>query len=216
MTAKVCRKCGTEKQLGEFYRNPKTADGLTGACAACVRASNQARYLANPGPAKERAMKWASENPERRREIAKRSDDKSRERKAAAAKRRKAEMKFEERRAVNAAANHSRRVRKAGGVGVLARAEVQAAIERAAGRCVYCSKPAKLTIDHFDPVSRGGENSIKNIVPCCLPCNVSKNNRVPEDWLEKRRGAAALARTLLFIEGRDIPDQLHEQFEEMD
>lgn len=50
--------------------------------------------------------------------------------------------------------------------------------------CQYCSKtltPAKLTLDHIFPRSRGGENSWKNCVTCCFDCNNRKGARTPEE-----------------------------------
>jgi len=40
-------------------------------------------------------------------------------------------------------------------------------------------------IDHMDPLSRGGEESIRNAVYACARCNVSKGNRLFVDWLTR-------------------------------
>jgi hypothetical protein len=50
-------------------------------------------------------------------------------------------------------------------------------------RCVYCPTNCKacknrtheLTPDHITPISKGGDNTARNIVPACLPCNKKKN-----------------------------------------
>lgn len=62
------------------------------------------------------------------------------------------------------------------------------------GHCAYCLKPmAKVTMDHMDPISRGGVHAIENLVPACAPCNTSKSNRtllemlVLQQRLEKAR-----------------------------
>lgn len=50
--------------------------------------------------------------------------------------------------------------------------------------CQYCYKaltPAKLTLDHVFPRSRGGENSWNNCVTSCFICNNKKGNRTPEE-----------------------------------
>lgn len=44
--------------------------------------------------------------------------------------------------------------------------------------CVYCGELAS-TQDHVLPRSRGGTVT----VPCCGPCNSSKRNRTPEEWI---------------------------------
>lgn len=42
-------------------------------------------------------------------------------------------------------------------------------------RCAYCYRSdVKLTRDHVVPVSRGGGNTVSNVVPACLRCNLSK------------------------------------------
>lgn len=48
--------------------------------------------------------------------------------------------------------------------------------------CVYCGRRMRhgddaLTLDHVIPVSKGGTESIDNLVTCCENCNPSKGNR---------------------------------------
>jgi len=47
------------------------------------------------------------------------------------------------------------------------------------GICPYCGEKivGATHRDHVVPISRGGSNSIDNIVPCCAPCNYKKNDR---------------------------------------
>lgn len=53
--------------------------------------------------------------------------------------------------------------------------------ERDNHTCQYCGSKKNLTIDHVMPVSRGGENSWKNMVTCCWKCNNKKDNKTPEE-----------------------------------
>ena len=48
--------------------------------------------------------------------------------------------------------------------------------------CAYCGTPCE-SWDHVIPMSRGGDNTLDNLVPCCWPCNQDKGNRTPEEWL---------------------------------
>ncbi len=50
--------------------------------------------------------------------------------------------------------------------------------------CVYCGQAAKLTQDHFVPITRGGPYTRANIVPACKACNTSKLNHPPERWCQ--------------------------------
>jgi 5-methylcytosine-specific restriction endonuclease McrA len=50
--------------------------------------------------------------------------------------------------------------------------------------CQYCgTKPpySQLTLDHVNPVVKGGEKSWENIVTACRTCNTKKGGRTPEE-----------------------------------
>lgn len=49
-------------------------------------------------------------------------------------------------------------------------------------KCCYCGKELKLTQDHFVPLLNNGEYTHNNIVPCCLSCNSSKNEKNFFEW----------------------------------
>lgn len=55
---------------------------------------------------------------------------------------------------------------------------------RDANRCQYCGRrfaTSELSLDHVMPLSRGGQSSWENVVCACLPCNVRKGNRLPDE-----------------------------------
>lgn len=96
-----------------------------------------------------------------------------------------------------------RRQRKHGAIGEPTVAEIFSKIRSYHNRCYYCygritrKKYSRFTLDHFIPLSRGGTNSIENIVPCCHSCNQLKKDlwpwefkkgetetpREPRDWV---------------------------------
>jgi 5-methylcytosine-specific restriction endonuclease McrA len=50
--------------------------------------------------------------------------------------------------------------------------------------CGYCgqqSAEAELTVEHIQPVSRGGRHEWTNVVTACRSCNTRKGNRLPEE-----------------------------------
>ena len=47
--------------------------------------------------------------------------------------------------------------------------------------CVYCGSKKNLTIDHVIPKSKGGDNTWKNLVTCCSPCNLKKGDKSLEE-----------------------------------
>lgn len=70
----------------------------------------------------------------------------------------------------------SRRVRPAGAP--YSRKEVFA---RWDGRCAYCNAAAE-HLDHIRPVSRGGRDVLRNVIPACAACNVSKSDMSLAAW----------------------------------
>lgn len=50
-------------------------------------------------------------------------------------------------------------------------------------RCAYCGRRRKLTQDHFTPLSKGGEHTLSNIVPACMPCNQLKSDGDGEEFM---------------------------------
>jgi len=44
---KVCKKCGLEKDLSDFYKKPNMADGHLNHCIACVKAYEKERRIKN-------------------------------------------------------------------------------------------------------------------------------------------------------------------------
>jgi 5-methylcytosine-specific restriction endonuclease McrA len=55
---------------------------------------------------------------------------------------------------------------------------------RDGGHCAYCNHPLTLrtvTKEHVMPRSRGGEDSLLNVVSACGDCNAKKSNRTPAE-----------------------------------
>jgi 5-methylcytosine-specific restriction endonuclease McrA len=55
-------------------------------------------------------------------------------------------------------------------------------------KCAYCGKKSNKTLhqEHIIPLSKGGSNTITNVIPACESCNLSKNDSLLEDWYPKR------------------------------
>lgn len=59
-------------------------------------------------------------------------------------------------------------------------------------KCQYCGCSAPdviLHVDHIDPVSKGGDNDIMNLITSCQACNLGKSDRTLDDKssVEKQR-----------------------------
>jgi len=52
--------------------------------------------------------------------------------------------------------------------------------------CYYCTRPFPTTllhIDHVIPLAKGGSHSVGNLCRSCPSCNLSKNCRMPSDFV---------------------------------
>ena len=49
-------------------------------------------------------------------------------------------------------------------------------------KCVYCGSVERLTVDHIQPQSKGGDHHISNLTTACRDCNSKKNAKTPEEW----------------------------------
>lgn len=72
----------------------------------------------------------------------------------------------------------NRGVRRRGTTQVLTVSQWQEVLEYFGHRCAYCNgAPERLEIDHIIPVTRGGQHTPDNVVPACRSCNARKGNR---------------------------------------
>jgi len=57
---------------------------------------------------------------------------------------------------------------------------------RERGQCFYCLRRFTMrgrVLDHVVPLARGGSNSYRNLVSCCVECNSQKGETAAEDFL---------------------------------
>ena len=62
--------------------------------------------------------------------------------------------------------------------------EWQDTLSRFDGKCVYCGDQWEHQ-EHLWPLSKGGGYTRTNIVPACAPCNISKHNKYPAEFITK-------------------------------
>lgn len=81
------------------------------------------------------------------------------------------------------ACNARRRARKLLARGTFTAKELRQKCIKYRNMCVYCGEKVLLGPDHAIPLSKGGSNSIDNILPCCKSCNSSKSTKSFEEFL---------------------------------
>lgn len=62
--------------------------------------------------------------------------------------------------------------------------------------CPYCAVDMlndEKTLDHMEPVSRGGAHSLTNVLVCCRACNIEKSDTPYDAWLVRVRQRAGVA-----------------------
>lgn len=55
------------------------------------------------------------------------------------------------------------------------------------GRCAYCKEavpPGKATVDHKQPLSRGGTHEMSNLYMACEDCNKRKGSMTEAEFLD--------------------------------
>ena len=60
---------------------------------------------------------------------------------------------------------------------------VEDAKKAAGDRCYYCGKKSELTLDHFEPLAKGGAHCVSNFVFACFSCNSKKRDLDPFDFM---------------------------------
>lgn len=49
-------------------------------------------------------------------------------------------------------------------------------------KCFYCDGDFE-HVDHFIPLSKGGDHSLENVRPSCAQCNLSKGSKLPYEFM---------------------------------
>jgi 5-methylcytosine-specific restriction endonuclease McrA len=202
VSSKVCRGCGVQKSLAEFYKHPRLADGHLSKCKVCVsarvrenrreRLEQYAQYEkagANLPHRVEARRKYQEENKERISEYKKKWAMDNKERVAAsklayyerkrldilARSKKWAESNPEKVRRAKTNNLRKRRAAKHASHGSFTAGQFRELCERYDNRCLACGDAeAVLEADHVVPLTKGGSDSISIIQPLCGPCNRKK------------------------------------------
>lgn len=86
-----------------------------------------------------------------------------------------------------AAINSANRARRRNAPGRFVKADIDRLWDEQCGICAapHCDTPlvVSCTVDHKQPLSRGGSNWPTNLQLLCKPCNSSKHDKTMDEWL---------------------------------
>ena len=212
MTTKICTKCNYEKDLIEFGNLSTTKDGKQFQCKECRNLS--ARESRQRGDSnhkeilrksyaklKEKRLKEKAEYREINRELLAKNqkeyyrankDDCIKYQKIYRVKNKERIREYHKRyrqtedcKISKRNSNHKRRaIVKSGNINTSELKELFSNTKR----CYWCNKKLnkkKIQVDHYVPLSKGGEHLIDNIVLTCPHCNMSKHDKDPLEYANK-------------------------------
>lgn len=165
-----CCSCGFVVALTEFPRGSRK-DGTAAYCKRCTNEYKRKWYAAHRAEEVARCAAYNKRKPEvARSAMRKYRKTKPEQYKAArkrwvSANRSRIAMYDAKKRAVR---------RNAIGCSTVTVAQWDNIKRKHRYKCAYCGKRKKLTMDHIQPLSRGGKHAVENIAPACLSCNARK------------------------------------------
>ena len=188
MDRKRCSRCETVKPADAFHKMAQSPDGLRPECKECRKADTKAYCERNAERQRERSAAWRRLNPERSRAAT--ADWKARNHQHKLEYDRAYHREHREERLVGmreyqkANPQHARnqrarrRAQMGATVNCITRSEWEGLKASYHGLCVYCNdRPETMTLDHLEPLNRGGDHTVENIVPSCARCNREKSDK---------------------------------------
>lgn len=160
---KTCRMCGEEKSVTSFSPHSETRDGYAPICRPCNSARTLKRYYEQRDYILDRMKKERVTNHDRRLAIERKS---------------RAKNKEKNRPAKNARQRIRNKVLQ-GNTYVITNKDLRRIYS---SPCVECSSMENQSMDHVIPLSRGGSHGIGNLITLCLPCNLSKHDKLFSEW----------------------------------
>jgi len=207
--SKTCLKCKESLDFSAFQPRKTSRDGLQNWCRVCTRDYMAAYYKNNKVRMNAGMREWYKDNKDRCAETNRRWVECNRARSNGIKK--KYYWTHREKELVRSQEKHKRRrteereyqklynienpdvrkgikqrYREKRGSWLYPRDVVAAVLARDGRSCVYCGATSKLGFDHRLPVSRGGKDTVSNLVVACGPCNSSKGARTPAEWRSRK------------------------------
>jgi 5-methylcytosine-specific restriction endonuclease McrA len=186
-----CKACEQNRPVSEYSKSPKRVDGLNAKCAAC-RSADYKEYRKRVPRDKEQQREYARAYQQRKKPptLAQKQIRAKYRRDYYQRNKLKLDMQHKEYLTRNPGRNSQQvslyRMRaEANGVFRFSKKDVKRLLS---SPCAYCGACGKMSMDHVLPVSKGGRNSIGNLLPACRQCNSEKHAKLLIAWrLQKLR-----------------------------
>jgi 5-methylcytosine-specific restriction endonuclease McrA len=186
---RACIRCYQTKLITDFAIDRHKKSGYKTVCLACKRIEKGQTNLdaprrvlsENPLPRAERYKRWVKNNPEKRRAINKKHDEKLKNKIKHAERQRlyrqKKPQAYQDWVSKNPDKALSRNTKRRLALSSenafqISKKEVTRLYK---SNCFYCGSNKKIQIDHAIPLARGGRHAIGNLLAACEICNKSKH-----------------------------------------
>jgi 5-methylcytosine-specific restriction endonuclease McrA len=170
---RICNKCRQELRIESFLKDKRCSRGRARTCKQCAYSNRDKKKQANL------ARSWYQNN--RERVIAKQAERYQNNKKKLREYGRSHAKRNPE---IYRAAFHRRRMKiDSNGRNSLTAGEISWLFENFPF-CIYCEATENLTIDHVVPISKGGENTLENVVPACSSCNNQKRAKTLTEYCD--------------------------------
>lgn len=188
---KKCSKCKLEKDETEFNKNKSKKDGLSTECKLCKR-QQDAKYREENSKSIQLYLKEYNqinkdvlyEQKKEYRTVNKTAHLKRQnnwyEKNKEDVKERVALYKKEYPEQYRMYANRRAASKKTDIIEIFTHQDI---INVYGDKCFYCGGLFE-HIDHYMPLSRGGSHTLENVRPSCEHCNLTKSNKLPEDFIK--------------------------------
>lgn len=203
--SKPCSSCKQQLPLESFCRNKRTSDGLNIYCRKCARdkylakraqilLSKQNYYLANADRLADYRKKYYAQNRLRllaeKKEFYLNNKTRLQEKNKEYAKNNREKLNawlrdYTIRKPeVISRKRATRRLKIKSNSFLIRKRELQKIYS---SPCYVCGTTESITVDHIIPIAKGGTHSVGNLLPLCLSCNTSKQDRLLYQFLMERR-----------------------------
>lgn len=210
--SKICKKCGIDKPLDDYYNSKGGKYGKRSRCKSCQndaardwQRNNKDKVSAycsnwrenNPDKAREATMNWRERNKEHHQEVARAYYLRNKSRILRISRKwyhdnnedckRKWRAYYRGNRERMISRHHNRRALMLNADGSYTSEDIKALYAGQNGRCWYCGASLEdgYHIDHFIALSKGGTNDVGNLRLACQSCNLSKGAKHPHEWSDR-------------------------------